>query len=200
MPAGRTRSTRCGCARARCCAPSFPAPLGMRGLTMMRVLATLNGLVNAAGGAGAGGAFGLCHHADARHSDEAGESSASCWPTASASATARGPTPTASMRSISSRRRTIRSSSWSSAIRCGCAPMASSRIAAAPGRYRGGCGIVREYEILADEAVLAVRIDSVEEPALGHRGRHVGRRRPRRASIPGTADERCWRRCPTATC
>ena len=30
--------------------PRFPAPLGMRGLTMMRVLAALNGLVNAAGG------------------------------------------------------------------------------------------------------------------------------------------------------
>ena len=31
--------------------PRFPAPLGMRGLTMMRVLAALNGLVNVAGGA-----------------------------------------------------------------------------------------------------------------------------------------------------
>jgi N-methylhydantoinase B len=30
--------------------PRFPAPLGMRGLTMMRVLATLNGLINVAGG------------------------------------------------------------------------------------------------------------------------------------------------------
>src|SRR5206468_1091853 len=30
--------------------PRFPAPLGMRGLTMMRVLAALNGLVNVAGG------------------------------------------------------------------------------------------------------------------------------------------------------
>ncbi len=30
--------------------PRYPAPLGMRGLTMMRVLAALNGLVNVAGG------------------------------------------------------------------------------------------------------------------------------------------------------
>ena len=30
--------------------PQFPAPLGMRGLTMMRLLAALNGLVNVAGG------------------------------------------------------------------------------------------------------------------------------------------------------
>ena len=30
--------------------PRFPAPLGMRGLTMMRVLSRINGLVNVAGG------------------------------------------------------------------------------------------------------------------------------------------------------
>ena len=36
-----------------------------------------------------------------------------------------------------------------------------------PGRYRGGCGIVREYEIMAEEAVLAVRIDSVTNPPWG---------------------------------
>src|SRR5205085_3635274 len=32
------------------------------------------------------------------------------------------------------------------------------------GQYRGGCGIVREYDILAEEAVLAVRIDGVKNP------------------------------------
>ena len=30
--------------------PRFPAPLGLRGMTMMRFLAVLNGLVNVAGG------------------------------------------------------------------------------------------------------------------------------------------------------
>ena len=38
------------------------------------------------------------------------------------------------------------------------------------GRFRGGCGIVREYEILAEEAVLAVRIDSVVNPPWGVAG------------------------------
>ena len=38
------------------------------------------------------------------------------------------------------------------------------------GRYRGGCGIVREYEILAEQAVLAVRIDSVDNPPWGIAG------------------------------
>ena len=50
MPAARRRSTRCGCARARCCGRDFPAPLGMRGLTLMRFLAAVNGLINVAGG------------------------------------------------------------------------------------------------------------------------------------------------------
>ena len=38
------------------------------------------------------------------------------------------------------------------------------------GAFRGGCGIVREYEILAEEATLAVRIDSVENPPWGVAG------------------------------
>ncbi len=49
-PAARRHWTRCGCAKARCCGRKFPAPLGMRGLTLMRFLAAVNGLVNVAGG------------------------------------------------------------------------------------------------------------------------------------------------------
>ena len=58
-----------------------------------------------------------------------------------------------------------------------------------PGRHRGGCGIVREYEILAEEAVLAVRIDGVACPPWGVAGGQSGR--PGRAVVnPGTAKER----------
>jgi N-methylhydantoinase B len=32
------------------------------------------------------------------------------------------------------------------------------------GRWRGGCGVVREYEILAPEAPLGIRIDRVKFP------------------------------------
>ncbi len=49
------------------------------------------------------------------------------------------------------------------------------------GRWRGGCGIVREYDILAEEAMLAVRIDSVKNPPWGMAGGMsggVGRARP----------------------
>jgi N-methylhydantoinase B len=35
------------------------------------------------------------------------------------------------------------------------------------GRFRGGCGIVREYEVLAEDAILAIRIDSIKNPPWG---------------------------------
>ena len=44
-----------------------------------------------------------------------------------------------------------------------------------PGRFRGGCGIVREIRVLADEAVLASRLDNVRMPAYGVGGGLSGR-------------------------
>ena len=67
-----------------------------------------------------------------------------------------------------------------------------------PGRYRGGCGIVREYEILADEAVLAVRIDGVKNPPWGIAGGMSGGTAGGGQS--GTPKSACWRPCRTATC
>jgi N-methylhydantoinase B len=58
-----------------------------------------------------------------------------------------------------------------------------------PGEWRGGCGIVREYEILADEAVLAIRIDSVKNPPGGVAGGMSGGS-GRAVVNPGRADER----------
>lgn len=43
------------------------------------------------------------------------------------------------------------------------------------GRYRGGCGIIREYEILAEETMVAIRIDSVKNPPWGIHGGKSGR-------------------------
>jgi N-methylhydantoinase B/oxoprolinase/acetone carboxylase alpha subunit len=42
------------------------------------------------------------------------------------------------------------------------------------GRFRGGCGIVREYEILAEEAMFGIRIDSVKNPPWGLAGGRGG--------------------------
>jgi N-methylhydantoinase B len=58
-----------------------------------------------------------------------------------------------------------------------------------PGRYRGGCGVVREVTFLADEGVLGSRMDNVKFPSWGVNGGQAGR--PGRVIInPGRPDER----------
>ncbi len=57
-----------------------------------------------------------------------------------------------------------------------------------PGRWRGGCGIVRDIRVISDEAVLGVRMDNVKYPAWGVNGGHGGR--PGRILVnPGSAGE-----------
>jgi N-methylhydantoinase B len=57
-----------------------------------------------------------------------------------------------------------------------------------PGRWRGGCGVVRELEILADEVVMSVRLDSTRKAPWGVAGGMSGR--VGRAIInPGQEDE-----------
>jgi N-methylhydantoinase B len=58
-----------------------------------------------------------------------------------------------------------------------------------PGRWRGGCGVVREIEVLAPEAVVSVRLDGVENPPWGVTAGKCGG--PGRVVInPGKANER----------
>jgi N-methylhydantoinase B len=58
-----------------------------------------------------------------------------------------------------------------------------------PGRWRGGCAVFREVELLANQATLSVRIDGVGNPPWGVAGGKPGR--GGRAIInPGTPDER----------
>jgi N-methylhydantoinase B len=57
-----------------------------------------------------------------------------------------------------------------------------------PGSYRGGCGVVREIELLADEEVLAIRQDNILFPPAGVNGGQAGR--PGRCLVnPGRPDE-----------
>jgi N-methylhydantoinase B len=58
-----------------------------------------------------------------------------------------------------------------------------------PGRWRGGCGIVRDVRVLVDEATLGVRMDNCRYPAFGVNGGMSGNGG---AFIlnPGTAEER----------
>jgi N-methylhydantoinase B len=56
-----------------------------------------------------------------------------------------------------------------------------------PGRYRGGCGVIREIEVLAEEAMLSIRIEA--NPPWGVAGGQAGRG-GRCVINPGRADER----------
>ena len=58
-----------------------------------------------------------------------------------------------------------------------------------PGRWRGGCGIVRDVRVLVDEATLGVRMDNCRFPSFGVNGGMSG---SGGAFIlnPGTAEER----------
>ena len=43
-----------------------------------------------------------------------------------------------------------------------------------PGRWRGGCGIVRDVRVLTDEATLGLRLDNCKHPAFGVAGGRAG--------------------------
>jgi N-methylhydantoinase B len=57
------------------------------------------------------------------------------------------------------------------------------------GRYRGGCGVIRELEVLAETAVVSMRIDSIKTPPWGVNGGMAGRSGGCWLN-PGTAEER----------
>jgi N-methylhydantoinase B len=50
-----------------------------------------------------------------------------------------------------------------------------NRDSGGPGRWRGGCGIVREIRLMGEDAVLASRLDNVRIPAYGVSGGLSGR-------------------------
>ena len=58
-----------------------------------------------------------------------------------------------------------------------------------PGRWRGGMGIVRDLRIIADEAVIGVRMDNIKFPAFGV-ANGMGGRAGRITVNPGRSDER----------
>jgi N-methylhydantoinase B len=57
-----------------------------------------------------------------------------------------------------------------------------------PGTYRGGCGVVRDIRIIADEGILASRLENVKYPAWGVNGGQSGRA-GRLIVNPGTPGE-----------
>ena len=165
--------------------PRFPAPLGLRGLTMMRVLAALNGLVNVAGGA-----------APAAHSAYVilllrGTAAGVPFLLSDGVGVGYGARPNAdgidAVYFVAQENYPVEFLELGYPVRL--LRYGINRDSGGPGRQRGGCGIVREYEILADHSVLAMRIDSVAHPPWGVAGGKSGGS-GRAVVNPGTPQER----------
>ena len=165
--------------------PNFPAPLGMRGMTMMRVLAALNGLINVAG-----------TPAPAAHSAYViillrGMADGKPFLMSDGIGVGYGARPyadgTDTVYFVAQENYPVEFLELGYPVRL--TTYAAHRDSGGAGRYRGGVGIIREYEILADEATLAIRIDSVTNPPWGVAGGLSGG--VGGAIInPGRADER----------
>lgn len=170
--------------------PRFPAPLGMRGLTMMRALATLNGLVNVAGG-GAPAAHSAYVIAmfRGRYRDDTG----TLRPLLLVDGIGVGYGARSFADGIDAVYFVAQENYPVEFLESGY-PVRLRHYgvvtdSGGPGRYRGGCGIVREFEVLAEEATLGMRIDSVQNPPWGIFGGMSGG--VGRVTInPGRADER----------
>jgi N-methylhydantoinase B len=165
--------------------PRFPAPLGLRGMTMMRFLAVLNGLVNAAGGTAPAAhpayvIIMLRGNAEGRPflmSDGVGVGYG-------ARATADG---IDAVYFVAQENYPVEFLELGYPVRlCRYGIKCDS---GGPGKFRGGAGVVREYEVLAEHAVLSVRIDSVVNPPWGFAGGKCGGT-GRAVVNPGTPRER----------
>jgi N-methylhydantoinase B len=170
--------------------PRFPAALGMRGLTMMRVLAGLNGLINVAGG-GAPAAHSAYVIALLRGSYRDASGALKSFLLSDGIGVGYGARPHAdgidAVYFVAQENYPVEFLEVGYPVRVRRYGIVQDSGGA--GRHRGGCGIVREYEILAEEAVLAVRIDSVDNPPWGIAGGMSGGS----GSVllnPGTKDER----------
>ena len=166
-------------------APRFPAPLGLRGMTMMRFLAVLNGLVNVAGG-----------QAPASHSAYViillrGTADGAPFLMSDGVGVGYGARPTAdgsdAVYFVAQENYPIEFLELGYPVRI--RRYGLHRDSGGAGRWRGGCGIVREYEVMAEHAVLSMRIDSVMNPPWGVAGGMAGGT-GRAVVNPGTAGER----------
>ncbi|MBL8589927.1 MAG: hydantoinase B/oxoprolinase family protein [Methylobacteriaceae bacterium] len=170
--------------------PRFPAPLGMRGLTMMRVLAALNGLVNVAGG-GAPAAHSAYVITIMRGVFRTAQGALQPFLLADGIGVGYGARPFAdgidAVYFVAQENYPVEFLEQGYPVRL--REYAVAIDSGGPGRRRGGCGIVREYEILAEEALLAIRIDSVKNPPWGIAGGLCGGVGSATVN-PGAPDER----------
>jgi N-methylhydantoinase B len=151
--------------------PKFPAPLGMRGVTMMRNMATCLGLLNVATGGQAMAAHSAYVIWYLRGRDEKGE----LFLLSDGLGVGYGARPAADGNDAVY---LVAQENFPSEFLDSVFPVRVLRYSinpgtGGPGRWRGGCGLIREVEVLAPEATVSMRIDSVEHPPWGVAGGHA---------------------------
>jgi N-methylhydantoinase B len=172
--------------------PHFPAPVGLRSHTMLRVTSALQGsLAQATGGqASAASAVYVLYYL--RSLDKETGAPLLCVDGLSVGFGAR---PTAdgidAVYYVAQENYPIEFAEMEFGIRIEAFGMHMD--SGGPGRWRGGCGIVRDVRIMMDDATLGVRMDNSRYPAFGVNGGMSGRGGGFIVN-PGTPEER---RLPT---
>jgi N-methylhydantoinase B len=147
--------------------PRNPAPLGMRGMTMMRVLAAMHGLV-----ATATAGNGPAAHAAYVIIQLRGQAGERRFLMSDGIGVGYGARPfadgTDAVYFVAQENYPAEFLELNYPVRL--RAYAMNRDSGGAGKHRGGCGVVREYEVLADSAMLSVRLDSTVNPPWGVAG------------------------------
>src|SRR5262247_3706553 len=167
--------------------PQFPAPLGMRGITMMRNMAVCLGLLNVATRGRAMAAHSAYVIWYLRGRDQQGE----LFLLSDGLGVGYGARPTADGNDAVY---LVAQENFPAEFLDSVFPVRVIRYAinpdsGGPGRWRGGAGLIREIEVLAPAAMVSMRIDSVTHPPWGIAGGHASGS-GRCIVNPGRPDER----------
>jgi N-methylhydantoinase B len=167
--------------------PRFPAALGMRGITMMRNMAACLGLLNVATDGRAMAAHSAYVIWYLRGRTDEGE----LFLLSDGLGVGYGARPTSDGNNAVY---LVAQENFPSEFLDAMFPLRTRSYAihpdtGGPGRWRGGCGLVREIEVLAPEAMISMRIDNVRFPPWGVAGGHAARS-GRCIINPGRPDER----------
>ncbi len=167
--------------------PNFPAALGLRGVTMMRNVAGLLGVLNVATGGKAMAAHSAYVIWYIRGRTDEGET----YLMSDGVGVGYGARPHAdgndAIYLVAQENYPVEFMDSVFPVRVRSYEI--NRDTGGPGRWRGGCGMVREIEVLAEEGMVSLRIDSVRFPPWGVSGGQCAR--PGRCVInPGRQDER----------
>jgi N-methylhydantoinase B len=167
--------------------PRFPAPLGQRGVTLMRLMSTCLGLINVATngkGVASNNVYGIWYLRGRVSGSET-------FLLSDGVAVGYGARPFAdgidAVYLVANENYPAEFLDLSYPVRLrryGINPDSGG-----PGRWRGGCGVIRELEVVAEEAMLSIRIDAVDNPPWGVAGGQSGRG-GRCVINPGGNDER----------